>query len=122
MIFKTGVDIIEIKRIKESVCKYKEHFLERVFTAKEIAYSKDKHYKFSHLAARFCAKEAVMKALGMSLDFKNIEIINDKAGAPQVKLYGRANKAAKGKKMKNIQVSLSHCKEYAVAVAIVEIK
>lgn len=117
---KIGVDVVEIKRIKDSVNKYKNQFLKRVFTDKEIEYSSDKHSKFSHLAARFCAKEAVMKALGAAVTFKDIEVINDKFGAPYVKLYGRAKLVFKGKKAKNIQISLSHCKNYAVAVAMVE--
>lgn len=120
--YKIGIDIIEIDRVKNSVNKYKKQFLDRVFTKEELEYSKNKHSGFSHLAARFCGKEAVMKAFGCAFDFKQIEILNDKAGAPLVKLYGRALKAAKDKKVKNIEISLSHCKEYAVAVVIIEAK
>lgn len=116
--YKIGIDIVEIDRVKNSVNKYKKQFLDRIFTEEELDYSKNKHSSFSHLAARFCGKEAVMKAFGCALDFKQIEILNDKAGAPLVKLYGRALKAAKDKKVKSIEISLSHCKQYAVASVI----
>lgn len=119
---KIGIDIVEISRIKNSVNKYKNKFLDRVFTEKELDYSKNKNSKFSHLAARFCGKEAVMKAFGCAFDFKQIEILNDKEGAPKVKLYGRALKKAKEKKVRNIEISLSHCKQYAVASVILENK
>ncbi|MFH1454678.1 MAG: holo-ACP synthase [Armatimonadota bacterium] len=118
--YKIGMDIVEINRIKESIDKHKDQFLNRVFTSSELEYSRGKAGEAAHLAARFCGKEAVMKALSVPVDFKDIEIISGPEGAPFVKLHGRACELAGKNNVKNIQISLSHCKEYAAASVILE--
>lgn len=107
-----GVDIVEIKRLERAVERWGDLFLERVFTGKEIAYSKKKHFPFQHLAARFAAKEAVFKALGTrpALNFKDIEITNDQHGRPCCSIKN---------KLENILLSISHTHEYAIASAII---
>lgn len=107
-----GVDIVEIKRLERAVKRWGDVFLERVFTEKEIAYSKKKHYPLQHLAARFAAKEAVFKAFGTrpALNFKDIEIFNDPYGRPCCRVKN---------KLEPVFLSISHTHEYAVASAII---
>ena len=117
MKIKCGIDIIEIDRIKKSIENLGDAFLLKVFTQNEIDYCEKKaKNKFEHYAARFCAKEAVFKALSEEVDnkysisWKDIETTNDKNGRPQVKINFLEND-----NIENIDVSLSHCKNYAVA-------
>lgn len=112
-----GTDIIEIERIKDSIEDIGEKFLERVYTEKERAYCESKKkQKYQHYAARFAAKEAAFKAISCklndkySISWKDIEVINDKNGRPILNLNG-----IDLKKIENIDLSMSHCKEYAVA-------
>ena len=116
---KTGTDIIEVERIKDSIEKLGDKFLNRVFTENEIAYCESKKAnKYEHYAARFAAKEAVFKAISQLLDDKfdidwtDIEILNDNEGRPYAVLYKDNLKNI------NIDISLSHIKEYAVAMAV----
>lgn len=112
-----GIDIIEIDRIKESIESLKDTFLNRVFTNNEIKYCESKKsMRYQHYAARFAAKEAVFKAISnvlenkFSISWQDIEILNDEMGRPKVYFTN--------KKMENlncIDISLSHCKKYAVA-------
>lgn len=119
---KCGIDIIEISRIKESIENDKQQrFKNRVFTNDEIEYCENKkNQKYQHYAARFAVKEAVFKALSekipdkFSIEWKNIETINDENGRPQIKL-----KEINIENIENIDVSISHCKEYAVANVVV---
>ncbi len=115
-----GVDIVEISRIKNAVDRWGDGFLERVYTRPELElYSKN----LSSLAARFSGKEAVIKALDCrSIGLKEIEILSDASGKPNVRLYGRAQHQAEGIGLDGISISLSHCREYAVACAIGESK
>lgn len=107
----SGIDIVEIKKLEKTVKRWGKVFLERVYTPGELAYSQNKRHPMQHLAARFAAKEAVFKALGTSpsLNFKDIEIVNDVHGKPFCKI--------KNKKTA-ISLSLSHSDHYAVACAI----
>lgn len=122
MIIGTGVDIVEIARIRKAAVKWKDKFLDRVFTANELEYAKSKKFLYQHLAARFAAKEAVLKAFGdesiNEMNWKDIEIINNKDGKPIVKLAGEARQTMLRRKVSDISVSLSHAKNYAVANAI----
>ena len=98
MIEGFGVDIVEVKRIKAAVKKFGAHFLNRIFTPREVAYCKMKGAPEQHLAARFAAKEAVYKAFGGDgknpIAWTDVEIINDKHGKPLVVLKGTAKKKA----------------------------
>ena len=112
-----GTDIIEIDRIKESIEKLGDNFLNRVYTKKEIEYCESrKAQKYQHYAARFAAKEATFKALSWkindkySISWKDIEVENDEQGRPKVNVIG-----LNIKDIENIDISISHCKTYAVA-------
>jgi holo-[acyl-carrier protein] synthase len=125
MKIKCGIDIIEISRIKESIENdTQEKFKNRVFTQREIEYCENKKkQKYQHYAARFATKEAAFKALSekipdkYAIEWKNIETFNDSNGRPQIKLMG-----IEEKDIENIDVSISHCKEYAVANVVILFK
>jgi holo-[acyl-carrier protein] synthase len=114
MIIGTGVDITEVKRLRQAVEKWGEEFLNRVFTEDELENAKTRGSLYQHLAGRFAAKEAVFKALGdAKLSWKDVQVLNDAEGKPHcVILNGRNNKI-------DVHVSISHVKNYAVANAII---
>ena len=118
-----GTDIIEIKRIKESIDTLGDRFLNKIYTKKEIEYCESKKaQKYQHYTARFAAKEAVYKAVSIylndkyALNWKDAEIINNEQGRPQVKILKSIQQ------IKEIDISISHCKEYAVANVVVVVK
>ena len=116
----TGVDVIEIDRIERVVARWGNRFLERIYTPEELTYCKG---KFNRLAARFAAKEAVMKALGTGrrgVSWQEIEIIRTPELNPSVHLKGRARTKANEMELDVIQLTLSHSTDYAVAFAIGE--
>lgn len=112
-----GTDIIEIERVKESIENVGTKFIERVYTEKEIEYCESrKKQKYQHYAGRFAAKEAAFKAISKILDdkysvcWKDFETINDGQGRPSIILHN-----INTEKIESIDVSISHCKEYAIA-------
>jgi len=116
----TGVDIIEIPRIKQVLDRYGQRFLDRVFTPDEIAYCRG---RAPNLAGRFAAKEAAMKALGTGVrgvSWKDIEVIRADSGAPSLRLHGRAKKRAERLQMSEMSLSISHSREYAVAFVVTQ--
>jgi holo-[acyl-carrier protein] synthase len=118
-----GTDIVSVARIAGLIDRRGRAFLERWFTAREIAYCEAKAHPSRHFAARFAAKEAVVKALPVAwegpLPWRSIEIINDRRGAPSVRLDGRFRQAVAASNVDRIRISLSHCDEFASAVALV---
>lgn len=125
MIIKTGIDIIEVKRIKESINLYGEKFLNRIYTKNEILYCENKNVKkYESYAVRFAAKEAVFKALSEMLNnnydinWNEIEIINDENGRPKVQLSESLIERLNTQSKINIEISLSHIEETAVASVI----
>ena len=115
----TGVDIIEIDRVRRVLERYGERFLSRVFTPGEIAYCRG---RAPNLAVRFAAKEATMKALGTGIQgvgWKDIEVVRSESGAPAIKLHQRGEIRAQRLAVQEISVSLSHSREYAVAFVVV---
>ncbi len=116
-----GIDIIEILRIERAIARWGEGFLRRVYTEPEIELYRRKP---SSLAARFAAKEAVIKALGKSasVSLKDIEILSEPGGKPVVNLYGRTQDQAQASGLDGFAISLSHSKEYAVAMVAGEAK
>lgn len=119
MIKGTGIDIIEIERINKAVKNVK--FVKRIFTKKEIEYFKSINNNIYTIAGRFAAKEAVVKTLGTGLrGFKwiDIEIDRDELGKPIVTLYEKASEISNEKGITKIELSISHCRQYAVAQAI----
>lgn len=120
---RCGTDIIEISRIKESIEKYGVTFVNRIYSPYEIEYCEKKgQVKYQHYAVRFASKEAVAKMFGTGFDgsfeWKDIEVLNDDSGKPQIKLYNGAKRIFEKEKLEKIDISLSHCKEYAVAMVI----
>ena len=119
-----GTDIIEISRIRDSIERSGEKFINILFTPADIEYCESKrNAKYYHYAGRFAAKEAIFKAVSpllknkFDISWHNAEVINDENGNPEIRFIDiRFNK------IKNIDISISHCKEYAVAtvVAMVE--
>lgn len=121
-----GTDIVEIDRIKKAVNKTPA-FSDRIYTESELNYCKSKKAgRFSCLAARFAAKEAVSKAFGTGLGEKaspgEIEILNDNLGKPIVKLSGNALETFDALGGAGIEISLSHGRDYAVAFAVITYK
>jgi holo-[acyl-carrier protein] synthase len=124
MIFGTGLDIIEIDRIKKSLSKYSPGFENKIFTDGEISYCRSQADPGKHFAARFAVKEAVSKSLGSGIThdvgFKDIEVVNQASGQPIVKMGGRGKVLFKKLKLKTIHISISHERHYAIAHAIAE--
>ena len=115
---RVGVDIAEIDRIRAVVERWGERFLRRIYTEGERAYCRKRP---PQLAARFAAKEAVMKALGTGtrgVGWKDIEVCREKSGAPTVRLHGRAMKRAQTIGLAHFAISLSHSREHAIAFVI----
>jgi holo-[acyl-carrier-protein] synthase len=119
MVKGIGIDIIEIKRIKDLMEKYGEKFFSRILTGNEIAYCKSFAYPELHFAGRFASKEAYSKAIGtgISKDFKwkDIEVLNDKRGKPYI------NHTVKNEYSNlKFHISISHTKEYGCSVVVCE--
>ena len=117
-----GVDIIEIARIEKAVARWGERFLHRIYTDSELRLYRKKP---SSLAVRFASKEAVMKLLGTGrkgVGWREIETLSHPSGKPWLNLCGRAQIEAKRLGLKEIAISLSHSKEYAIALVSGETK
>lgn len=123
MIVSIGIDIIEIDEVKGSISRSKR-FVERVFTDSERKYCDSKENKYQHYAARFAAKEAVMKALGTGWDkgiqWKQIEIQNNTEGKPKAVLYGKAKELIGLLNVDKIYISISHNVKSTIAMVIFE--
>ena len=117
-----GTDITEISRIEKMVEKHTEHFLNRVYTAEERQYSLGKKRQGEHLAGRWAAKEAVLKAIGTGwtgrITWQDVEVCNEVNGAPKIKLTGEAGHIADTLGIRNVLITISHSNEYAVAFAV----
>ena len=122
MVCGIGVDIVEILRMKKSVLRFGRRFFERVFTDNEIKYCQSKKRSYEHLSARFAAKEAVLKSLGVGwpmIPLKHIEVVTDPStGAPEIQLYGKAKYLAASLQAHTIFISLSHSEHFATAFAV----
>ena len=113
-----GIDMIEIDRVQRVLDRHPRRFLERVYTPEEVAFCRG---RVSELAARFAAKEAVMKALGTgarSVAWRDIEVLPDRRGKPLVYLYGGARRRAEAIGLDAIDVSLSHLDSFALAAVV----
>lgn len=113
-----GIDLIEIDRVAAVLAKHPERFIQRVFTSAEAAFCRG---RVPELAARFSAKEAVMKALGTgarSVAWRDIEVLPDRRGKPVVYLYGGARRRAEAIGLDAIDVSLTHLASFAMAVVV----
>lgn len=124
MILGHGIDLTQISRIKKALeAESGAHFEKRVFSSGEIAYCRSCKDPYPHFAARFAAKEAYGKALGMGLgpsgNFTEIEVVRLESGAPEMRLSGRALEVFEAKGGRKIFVSLAHDGDYAQASVIV---
>ncbi|WAC18193.1 holo-ACP synthase [Luteolibacter sp. SL250] len=117
-----GIDVVEVDRIESAIARHGEPFLSRLFTDAERAYCAAQKRAALHYAARFAAKEAVSKALGTGIGgeagWLDLEIIRDPSGAPKLALHGSAAAFANDRGISEIQISLTHAKDYAAANAV----
>ena len=119
-IIGTGVDLVEVPRFGAAVKKQGDRFLRRIFTPGEVAYARSQRKQsIQHLAVRFAAKEAVVKALGapkgLGLQWTDLEILRDPSGQPRVAFHGTMSRWKKTR----VHLSLTHTAKYAVASAVV---
>jgi holo-[acyl-carrier protein] synthase len=115
-----GVDIIETERVAQSIVRFGDRFLRRVYTDQELLYCQG---QVGSLAARWAAKEAVSKALGTGIgavQWREIEVINDANRCPSVRLHGAAAELASRQAISQFFISLSHTKDHAIAFVVGE--
>ncbi len=124
MILAVGTDLIEIDRIADLLRERGDRFAERLFTDAERAYCASQERQAASMAARFCAKEAVMKCLGTGwtdgITFRSIEVVRETSGAVGIALHGRAAEVGSARGIRRIHLSLSHDNGRAMAFAVAE--
>jgi holo-[acyl-carrier protein] synthase len=124
MVLGIGIDIIEIERIKESIEKLGDRFLNKIYTKKELEYCNSKANKYQHYAARFAAKEAIYKAISSlykeGIGWHEVEIFNEPNGMPSVKLFGKLKNFLGDDK--ELKITMSHSNNYVTCFAILYIK
>src|SRR5690349_25167637 len=124
MIVGIGTDLIEVDRIRKSVERYGDRFLQRVYTDRELAYARSKKNYAERLAGRFAVKEAGMKAIGTGwrrgVTWKDFEVVNEPSGRPTLRLSGVAARVAEQLGTKRISLSITHTANIAMAVVILE--
>jgi len=124
VIVGTGVDLAEVPRIRASIERFGQRFIQRIYTAREIAYVERKANRFERYAARFAAKEAGMKAIGtgwrLGVRWQDFEVANLPTGKPTLLLHGVAAEFAERLSVRNISLSLTHTAQYGMAHVILE--
>jgi len=124
VIVGTGIDIAEVPRIRQSIERFGDRFLQRIYTAAEMRYCDSKANRVERYAARFAAKEAAMKALGTGwshgVRWRDCEVVRLPSGRPTIVFHGRAGEIAAKLGVKNAALSLSHTAEQAIAQVILE--
>ncbi len=117
----TGIDVIEVERIERALTRPAtgERFRARVFTAEEVAYCQRRRHAAESFAARFAAKEGMMKVLGRSVPWLDVEVVRGD-GPPSIRLHGRARTYAEGLGIHRLSLSLSHTAELATAFVVAE--
>jgi|ERR1700761_959540 len=125
MLIGTGLDLIEVHRIANSIERYGDRFLYRIYTANEIAYCRRKNRTSAEsFAARFAAKEAGAKALGTGISrgvtWSEFQVEREPGGRPTLRLQGRALELARKLGVKAISLSLTHTAELAMASVVME--
>jgi holo-[acyl-carrier protein] synthase len=125
MVLGLGTDLIEIERVQQSIDRFGDRFLQRVYTEGEIAYCLQKtRHSGESFAARFAAKEAGAKALGTGISrgvsWKEIEVTREPGERPKLRFSGRAAERAHAMGVRNVQLSLTHSRQVAMAVVSVE--
>ena len=124
MILGTGIDITEVPRVAESISRFGDRFLHRIYTEGEIRYCDSKANRVERYAARFAAKEAAMKALGTGwsrgIRWRDIEVYRPPGSRPTIRFHGKAAEFAARMGVENVALSLSHTTEQAIASVILE--
>ena len=124
MIVGTGIDIAEVRRIRQAIERFGDRFLHRIFTASEMRYCDSKANRMERYAARFAAKEASMKALGTGWNhgvrWRDCEVTRMPGGRPTISFHGVAAEFAARLGVKNAALSISHTAEQAIAQVILE--
>ena len=124
MVVGIGIDVVEIARIRRLMERWEDRFLQRVFTEAEIAYALRRHDPAQHLAARFAAKEATLKALGtglsMGVRWREMEVRRGRGQPPRLSLSGRTAELGEARGVRRLHVSLSHDAGLAVAQVLAE--
>lgn len=124
MIYGIGIDLVENDRIEEIIRKWGDKFLSRVFSKSEIAYCRRHAQASVHFGARFAVKESFLKAIGTGLGrgvkLLEIEVVNEESGKPELRLSGGARQYLAGVGIKNIHLSITHTKNYASAMVLLE--
>lgn len=120
-IFGIGIDLVEVKRIERAVKRLGSRFLTKVYTERERRFCLPRKNRYLSLAARFAAKEAILKALGTGvskgISFKEVEVLDNDHSRPTFNIQGKAKKLLGNRP---IHLSISHLKDYAIAVVIIE--
>jgi len=124
MILGTGIDLCEVDRMRDKVSADAADFLDAVFLPAEIAYCQAKKHPAEHFAARFAAKEAVVKALADAAEkgsfWRDIEITNEEDGRPVIRLLGRVREMADRLGVRRVLVSMTHTRDLAAATVVLE--
>jgi holo-[acyl-carrier protein] synthase len=124
VIVGTGVDLAEVPRIRASIERFGDRFIQRIYTAAEIAYVERKANRYERYAARFAAKEAGMKAIGTGwrrgVRWKDFEVTNLPSGKPTLRFHGVAAQFAAQLGVNNVALSLTHTAELGMAHVILE--
>ena len=119
-----GIDLVDCNRIQNSIERFGDRFLQRVFTAGEIAHSNSMKFPARHFAARFAAKEALSKAfgtgIGRSMGWRDLDVKKKESGEPFVVLSGGAEKMANEREVERIWISLSHTENNGMATIVLE--
>lgn len=123
-IFGVGSDIVKLERVERSYQRHGDKFAERILSAEELDVYVTKKYKATYLAKRFAAKEAISKALGTGMregiDFKQLSIVTNRLGKPEVVLQGKAQEWAQNNGVVRVHLSISDERDVALAFAIAE--
>ncbi|MBI3458465.1 MAG: holo-ACP synthase [Candidatus Rokubacteria bacterium] len=124
MILGVGVDLVRIERVRQAMERWQERFLERVFTPDEVTYARRRRNPAEHLAARFAAKEATLKALGIGLTmgvrWRDMEVRRARGERPRVSLSGRTAALVAARGVRALHLSLTHDGDYAMAQVLAE--
>jgi holo-[acyl-carrier protein] synthase len=124
MIVGSGLDMIEISRIEESIARYGDRFCRRIYLSREISYCRQKRNAAESFAARFAAKEAAAKALGTGIQngvgWRDIEVVREPSGRPSLLFHGRAAAWAERLGVRRSSISLTHTRSHALAQVLLE--
>jgi holo-[acyl-carrier protein] synthase len=119
-----GIDLVEVARVEQGARRHGRRLLDRLFTPAEIAYCEPLARRYESYAARFAAKEACLKALGTGqrdgISWHDMEVVRDGLGRPELRLSGQAREAATRRGVSTVLLSLSHTRDHATAVVILE--